>query len=137
MRRLMAAALAAALLACGPDDLPLPPTTLETGIVIYEHANFIGASAHITTDVPDLREFDGPCRHESTAGPGLTLNWNDCLSSVRVAPGWTATLYRDDNYRDDELTATEDVPNLQLVSHDCPRDGLNDCVTSIRVRRLF
>ena len=137
MRRLFALAVIVAGAACGPDMLPLPPTTLETGIVIYEHANFIGASAHLTEDIPDLRAFDGPCRHESGAGPGLTLNWNDCLSSVRVAPGWTATLYRDDNYRDDELTITEDVPNLQLVSHDCPKTGLNDCVTSIRVQRLF
>ena len=39
-------------------------------------------------------------------------------------------------YRDDELAITADVPNLQLVTeHDCPHDGLNDCITSVRVRR--
>jgi hypothetical protein len=55
---------------------------------------------------------------------------------VRVAPGWRATLYRDDGYRDDALEITSDTPNLQLITqHDCPKDGLNDCVTSIRVRR--
>jgi hypothetical protein len=55
---------------------------------------------------------------------------------VRVAPGWRATLYRGLNYRDDALEITEDVANLQLVrEHDCDRRGLNDCVSSVRVRQ--
>jgi hypothetical protein len=29
----------------------------------------------------------------------------------------------------------QDVPNLQLVSGTCSHDGLNDCISSIRVRR--
>ena len=57
------------------------------------------------------------------------------MSSVRVAPGWRATLYRDPNYRDDALEITEDAADLQLVrQHDCDRGGLNDCVSSVRVR---
>lgn len=119
--------------------LPMAPSDLTTGIVVYEHANFQGDSAHITQDTPDLRDVRGPCRHESSgASPGSTtyyFDWNDCISSVRVAPGWRAILYRDDNYRDDSLELTADHSNLQLVNHDCPNDGLNDCVSSIRVRR--
>jgi hypothetical protein len=53
-----------------------------------------------------------------------------------VAPGWTATLYRGPNFKDDTLEINADEANLQLIrQHDCPKDGLNDCVSSVRVRR--
>ena len=111
----------------------MAPSDFSTGIIVYEHANFLGNSAHITSDMPDLRDFRGPCVHESD--DGVDLDWNDCISSVRVAPGWRATLYRAPNYRDDSLDIVADVPNLQLVrQHDCPKDGLNDCVSSVRLR---
>jgi hypothetical protein len=118
-------------------SLPAAPTALETGVVVYEHANFLGASAHITADIPDLREFKGPCIEVETSGSSSSTKevWNDCISSLRVAPGWIATLYGDDGHRDDTIAVTEDVPNLQIVGHDCPKDGLNDCVSSIRVGR--
>lgn len=114
------------------NSLPTAPSELATGIVVYEHANFLGASAHITTDISDLSGFKGPCLDP---GSDYSESWNDCISSVRVAPGWSATLYRDDGYRDDSITVTADVPNLTTVGHNCPAHGLNDCVTSIRVRR--
>jgi hypothetical protein len=133
-----AAALAAML---GPGchtNLPSAPSELLSGIVVYEDANFLGRSALITKDISDLSGVNGPCEH-SEPGPSSTsntvFNWNDCISSVKVAPGWRATLYRDDGYLDDSLDVVLDVPNLQLVGHDCPHGGLNDCVTSIRVRR--
>jgi len=119
---------------CTAKDLPMAPSDFSTGIIVYEHANYLGNSAHIIADIPDLRDFRGPCLHDSD--DGTVRDWNDCISSVRVAPGWRATLYRDPNYRDDSLDVTEDVPNLQLVrQHDCPKEGLNDCVSSVRVRR--
>lgn len=124
---------------CETNRLPTAPSDLATGIVVYEHANYQGASAHITDDVRDLRDVRGPCEHfdsDGSNGGRYYYDWNDCISSVKVAPGWRATLFRDDNYRDDELVITADVPNLQLVTeHDCPHDGLNDCITSVRVRR--
>lgn len=130
----VAICVAAFAIGCSDRELPMAPSDLATGIVVYEHANFVGNSAHITSDMPDLRNFRGPCVHQSEEG--VTRDWNDCISSVRVAPGWRATLYRAANYRDDSLDITEDVPNLQLVQqHDCPKDGLNDCVSSVRVRR--
>ena len=83
--------------------------------------------------IADLREFRGPCFEGDDAS---SRDWTDCVSSVRVAPGWRATLYRGTNYDDDSLEITEDVANLQLVrQHDCDRGGLNDCVSSVRVRR--
>jgi len=119
---------------CTAQELPMAPSDFSTGIILYEHANFLGNSAHISSDIADLRDFRGPCIHETD--DGTTRDWNDCISSVRVAPGWRATLYRAPNYRDDSLDIAGDVPNLQLVrQHDCPRDGLNDCVSSVRVWR--
>ena len=128
-----AIALAALAYGCTPSELPMAPTALTTGIILYEHANFLGNSAHLIADVADLREFRGPCIQGDDAS---SRDWNDCVSSVRVAPGWRATLYRGANYDDDALEITEDVANLQLVrQHDCDRGGLNDCVSSVRVRR--
>jgi hypothetical protein len=110
----------------------MAPTALTAGIILYEHANFLGNSAHLTGELPDLRDFRGPCIHGDDAS---SRDWNDCVSSVRVAPGWRATLYRDPHYDDDALEITEDVPNLQLVrGHHCDEGGLNDCVSSVRVR---
>ena len=130
----------ATLYGCNNPSLPTTPSgTLTAGIVVFEHANFLGESAHITDDISDLRDFHGPCEHrESTDPPGsfrTIVNWNDCISSVQVALGWRATLYRDTGYRDDRIEITADMPNLQLAPHDCPKGGLNDCVSALRVRR--
>jgi hypothetical protein len=128
-----AIALGAAAHGCSPNELPMAPSPLTGGIILYEHANFLGNSAHLTADTPDLSDFRGPCLHGDDAS---SRDWNDCVSSVRVAPGWRATLYRDPNYKDDALEIAADVPNLQLVrEHDCSRGGLNDCVSSVRVRQ--
>lgn len=143
MGRLSAFGLVGALCAVGAagcqKSLPSGPSDPETGIVIYEDANYQGRSAHIIDDVRDLRDVRGPCEsYESDGNNGgrYVYDWNDCVSSVRVSPGWRATLYRGADYRDDALEITADAPNLQLIAqHDCPHDGLNDCVTSIRVRR--
>ena len=138
--RCVGVALALVLgLACGcRQSLPTAPSELETGITVYEHANFLGESAHITRDISDLRDFRGPCQHVDTSvptSPSISHDWNDCISSVRIAPGWRATIYRDTGYRDDALDINADVPNLQQVSGDCPVGGLNDCVSSVRIRR--
>lgn len=136
------AALLVLLAACA-DELPTAPTTVTQGITIYQHANFGGGSALLTSDVRDLKDYNGPCEWSvtTTTGDGGSWtttgsNWNDCISSIRVAPGWRATVYRDDDFHGDSLELTADAPNLQLVPGDCPHDGFNDCITSIRVRPL-
>jgi hypothetical protein len=125
--------------ACEQPTLPTAPSDLLAGLVIYEHANFLGRDAHITADISDLKEFDGPCKHESTSGSPPTTttsyDWNDCVSSARVAPGWVATLYRDDDFKGQSFEVTSDASNLQVVPGSCDHDGLNDCVTSIRIAR--
>ena len=126
-----AIALTALACGCSPPELPMAPTAFNAGVILYEHANFLGNSAHLTGDIADLRNFKGPCTQSEDAH-----DWNDCVSSVRVASGWRATLYRGANYRDDALEITEDMANLQLVrEHDCIKGGLNDCVSSVRVRQ--
>lgn len=128
----LAVALVTSSYGCTPEELPMAPSALTDGIILYEHANFLGNSAHLTADIADLRDFQGPCLHGDDAS---SRDWNDCVSSVRVAPGWRAILYRDPDYHDDSLEITDDVSNLQLVRADCDRGGLNDCVSSVRVRR--
>lgn len=128
-RLLLAGCVAGAVLACA-DELPTSPSDLTMGIIVYEHANFLGESALILDDISDLKSVVGPCNIASGNEDG---DWDDCISSVRIAPGWNATLYRDPSYGDDRLTITADVPNLQLVDHDCRTGGLNDCVSSLRV----
>ena len=56
------------------------------------------------------------------------------MSSVRVFPGWSATLYRDEDFKGRSITVTSDTLNLRTLPGPC--DGsFNDCVTSIRVTR--
>jgi hypothetical protein len=85
--------------------------------------------------VRDLEDFEGPCEHTTTDATGTSTisDWNDCVSSIRVAPGWRVEAYRDDNFRGQSISAGADVPNLQLVAGTCDHEGLNDCITSVRV----
>ena len=122
-------------------SLPTAPSELTTGMVVYEHANFLGQSAHIANNVADLKDFTGPCETEIDTPtlpsqlPTTTTvrNWNDCISSIRVSAGWQATIYRDSDFRGQSLDIVSDVANLQLVMGSCSHDGLNDCISSIRV----
>ena len=126
--------VAAVLLVGCVESLPTAPSELTTGVTIYEHANFVGASAHLTQDVSDLKGYAGPCEHELTETTAQN-DWNDCVSSVRIAPGWYAVIFTDDDFRGQSLELTADAPNLQLVPGSCSHGGLNDCITSVRVRQ--
>ena len=116
---------------CGSDLVTLGPTEPDQGIVIYIDANFAGSSQAVDVDVTDLANTKGPC---SRGGEGEKPTWRGCVSSVRVFPGWTATLYRDEDFRGRSVTITADTPNLDAIPGPC--DGtFNDCVSSIRVVR--
>ena len=135
--RMLTATLVSALPLLGgcQDKLPTAPSELTTGVVIYEHASFIGASAHVTADISDLEDVRGPClTFEDNAEKKA---WDDCVSSIRVAPGWRATLYEDPNYKGWAAdVGEENVANYQLVRGPCSRDTFNDCASSIRVFRV-
>ena len=117
---------------CGVDIRPLGPTPAGEGIVIYMHADFSGPSQAINVDVADLSRVEGAC---SGGGEGEVPTWADCVSSVKVMPGWTATLYQKSNYRGDSVTLTSDTPNLLNLRGPCSKDTFNDCAESIRVVR--
>jgi len=132
MRRVL---LASAVLLIGPACgglATLGPTAPGEGIEFFMHANFAGSSQSVNVDVRDLEKVEGPC---ARGEEGETPTWSDCISSVRVHPGWTATLYKDREFKGMSTTLTADALNLRDVSGPC--DGsFNDCVSSIRVVRL-
>src|SRR5579864_4253944 len=111
MRAMFVAVAVAVLCAtsCGRATQLLGPTLAGEGIVIYLDADFAGASQVINVDVPDLGNVEGPC---VSGAEEESQSWADCVSSVKVAPGWTATLFRDANYRGPSITITTDAPNL-------------------------
>ena len=57
---------------CRDNRLPTAPSELTAGIVIYQHANFLGESAHITADISNLEEVRGPCVQTDTDADGNT-----------------------------------------------------------------
>jgi len=132
-------AVVAVALALGCEKkLPTAPSELTVGVVIYEHANYLGRSAHVTGDLRDLKDFTGPCERSDSDSNGNSTTvreWNDCISSVRVAPGWRATFYEHDGFRGDRLEVAQDISNLQLVPGECSHGGFNDCTSSIRLTR--
>ena len=105
---------------------PTGPTGSSEGVTIYEHPNYGGAARRFATDVRDLDDVRGPCSDQGW--------WDDCISSIRVPPGWSAIIYEDPNYRGGSLTVTADIPDLEHVMGPCGDDWEN-CISSIRVVR--
>jgi len=120
------------LAACASDMVSLGPTPAGEGIVIFLHADFSGPSQSLNVDVPDLSRVEGAC---SSGQEGETPSWSDCISSVKVMPGWTATLYRDKDYKGASVVVNADTPSLRDLRGPCDKDSFNDCVSSIRVKR--
>jgi hypothetical protein len=130
----VSAAVALSLCIAGCEDtswIILGPTPLDQGIVIYLHADFAGPSQAMNVDVPDLTRAEGPC---SGGGEGEVPTWKKCVSSVRVLPGWNATLYDEKDYKGRSVTITADAPNLRNVPGPCD-SSFNDCAISIRVTK--
>jgi hypothetical protein len=125
------AALVLALLGGCGAPAPLGPSPADQGIIVYIHSGFAGTSQAVSRDVSNLSDVEGPCAEGDDAS---TLTWNDCISSVRVLPGWGATLYGDRNYRGATLEIVEDVLDLKAIGGPCS-GSYNDCISSIRVYR--
>ena len=122
--------------------LPLAPSPVSEGVAVYQDADYQGdISAQLLDSYSDLSKFFGPCVHTTTtttqAGDFAfsTADWEDCISSVRVAPGWRAVFYEDRNFKGRSLELTQDAPNLRLVPGDCSGGSFNDCISSVRVFR--
>lgn len=127
-RLLSAAGLGLTVAACGGGPQPLGPTPLDEGVVVFMNSGYRGTSQQVGTDVPDLGKAQGPCAADEN-GAG---SWNDCISSIRVLPGWSARLYGDKNFRGAVLEVTADVPDLSSLRGDCS-GSYDDCISSIRV----
>lgn len=130
IRVLSAAALALLLCACGGPE-PIGPTPLDQGVIVFMHSGFRGTSQQLAIDVSDLGKAQGPCGSDENES---SRTWNDCISSVRVLPGWGATLYGDSNFRGATLEVTEDVADLAARTGSCS-GSYDDCISSIRVYR--
>jgi hypothetical protein len=128
--RLIIAAAVGGMVACANDIEPLGPTPLDEGIIVYLHSGYRGTSQQVGVDVPDLGKVEGPCS-PTEGGNG---DWDDCISSIRVMPGWGARIYDDKDFRGAVLEVNEDIPDLSAVRGDCSGSH-NDCITSIRVFR--
>lgn len=123
--------LALLLPACTEPLETLGPTPSDQGITFYVHAGFAGTAQSVNGDVADLGKVEGPCSHGEE---GERPTWSDCISSLRVVSGWTATLYEDKDFHGRSVTVTADTPNLTMLSGPC--DGnFNDCVSSLKVSR--
>jgi hypothetical protein len=115
----------------GDDVITLGPTPADQGIVIFLHTDFRGPSQALNVDVPDLTRTEGPC---SSGAEGEMPSWRECVSSIRVLPGWSAILYRDEDFKGRSVTVPSDTPDLRNLPGPC--DGsFNDCIRSIRVTK--
>ena len=129
MKLTVLAALALFGAGCGPTG----PSSVTEGMIVFQDTNFSGSFRPFAVDVADLDDVHPGCRGDidSSINPG---DWGDCISSIRIAPGWTATIFEDDRYQGQSLTITSDTPNLENVQGPCG-DDWDDCVSSIRVSR--
>jgi hypothetical protein len=126
-----AACAAMALVSCS-SVMTIGPTPPTDGIIIYLDADYVGTSLQLAIDVDDLGHVEGPCVEGDD--DSATARWDDCVSSIRVMPGWRATLYRNPDFKGSSVTVTEDTSNLQRLPGPCS-GSFNDCVSSIRVSR--
>ena len=124
---LLGTLLAALFVACGGS----PTTPGEKALTVFVDRDYGGSWHDVSGDWPNLKDTGGPCNQDQYGGGG---NWDDCVSSIRLSPGWVATAYRDRNFSGPTLEITQDIPNLRNLSGPCDH-GFDDCVSSIRVSR--
>jgi hypothetical protein len=92
-----------------------------------------GESGYVVRDISNLGSTRGPCVGVDEYAL-YAKSWDDCISSVRIAPGWNARLYEHAGFGGRGQVVLEDVPNLRDVRGPCQRT-FDDCVSSIRVFR--
>jgi hypothetical protein len=100
--------------------------------------NYLGESALVAKSISNLEDYKGPCEvtsYYATPTSQTKYAWKNCVSSIRVATGWKATLYVDTDFQGKSVEVASDVSNLQLVAGDCDHEGFNDCIESIKVSR--
>jgi hypothetical protein len=125
------AVVAAALLGTACAASPTEPTApFGQGVSLYPDSLYRGKAVTIDGDVSDLSRLRGPC----AGSDDEPSHFDDCISSLRIPAGWSATLFRDRRFGGASVVYTEDVSDLDVVAGPC-RPGFNDCISSIRVQR--
>ena len=121
----------------GCEESPTAPSDPTIGIYVYTDANFQGFSEQFISDRKEIRVLES-----GSDECGITTDfddwyygWDDCISAVRVMPGWSATLYEHPDFKGRSLELLADAPNLQLMMGPCRRNDWNDCTSSIRIRK--
>jgi hypothetical protein len=117
---------------CGAGPTDPSATKEQDGVTIYQHPRFKGISQVLRTDVEDLDDLTGGCNDDGRYD--FYSDFDDCISSIRIPPGWRVTVYEDPRYRGASATFTSDVPDLDDVRGPCG-DDFDDCISSIRVSR--
>jgi len=97
----------------------------QAGVTIYERLDFGGDARVLVGDVSDLADLRGPC--------GADGSWSDCISSIELSSGWTATLYELEGFEGDSLDVISSFSNLENFPG-CG-DDWNHCAKSLRVRQ--
>lgn len=126
-RRLTCLAVALWLASCDTHTGP----SESRGITVYEHPDYEGASRTLDGNVWDLDDVRGPCFGFFDSDD--VGDWDDCISSIRVPPGWEAIVFEHDEYEGETLTVTTDIADLDDVRGPCG-DDWDDCISSIQVR---
>ena len=119
-------ALSLFLSACDDDR-----TGASEGITFFEHPDYDGDSVTLAGGFSDFDDLRGPC---NVAVAGASGDWDNCISSVMVDPGWEATVYEHDDYEGETLEITRGIADLDDLRGPCG-DDWDDCISSIRVRR--
>jgi hypothetical protein len=82
--RLVLALCGVALVVGCQKSLPTAPSELTAGIVMYEHDDYLGNSAHVVANITSLYNVSGPCVDYSSSQNGG--DFNDGVSAIRVFP---------------------------------------------------
>jgi hypothetical protein len=123
-RTFILALVMALMTACG--ESPAGPSQVTEGVVIFADPRFRGPSMSLSADVADLDDLTGGCLN------GSNVNFDDCISSIRIPAGWSVTFYEDPRFRGQSVTITSDVADLEDTLGPCDGD-FDDCISSIRV----
>ena len=110
-----------------PMEPPSEPNPSPEGgqVTIYERDNFGGQGRTLFSSVDRLSNLPGPCN--------VSNNWEDCISSIQVSPGWSAFLYEGANFNGDALPVTGDILNLDNIPGCGALGDWDNCASSIQV----
>lgn len=119
-------------------NISIPPVPPGDGVLLYSEIDYGGAPLALNADVHDLFMVKGQGGCDFLTQTDYVVekvgeNWGDCVASLRVHRGWSATLYQHDRFKGESVTVTTDIPNLAALPGPC-RGTFRDCVSSIRVR---